>query len=373
MSPKISFNPLSKSSTTNSGEELTFTLSDVNLSYANALRRTIISDIPTVVFKTAPYEQNKCTILTNTTRLNNEILKQRLSCIPIHITDLEIPLKNYLLEVDVENVTDTIMFVTTENFRIKNILKGDYLSEKDTREIFPPSDQTGYFIDFVRLRPRISKDLPGEKIQLTCEFSVATCKEDGMFNVCTTCSYGFTVDDVKMEEELGKKKQEWKDKDVDVEFEAKNWRLLDGMRITKKDSFDFILQTIGVFSNEDLVIKACDILMGKLTGFKTLAETSELEIVSSPTVMENCYDIILKNEDYTIGKMLEFAFYSKYFQELGTVTFCGFKKTHPHDDFSMIRLAYKDIVDKSNIVQNLSVCIDESIRVYEKIKKEFIK
>jgi hypothetical protein len=33
--------------------------------------------------------KNRSTILTNTTRLNNEILKQRLSCIPIHITDLK--------------------------------------------------------------------------------------------------------------------------------------------------------------------------------------------------------------------------------------------------------------------------------------------
>ena len=74
------------------GDTLTFTLSGVNVSLANAIRRTLLSDIPIVVFRTSPYESNKANITINTTRLNNEILKQRLSCIPIHITDLQMPL-----------------------------------------------------------------------------------------------------------------------------------------------------------------------------------------------------------------------------------------------------------------------------------------
>jgi DNA-directed RNA polymerase subunit D len=86
------------------GDILKFTLSGVNVSLANSIRRTILSEIPTVVFKTSPYEENKANILVNTTRFNNEIIKQRLSCIPIHISDHEITLKNYLLEVEMENL-----------------------------------------------------------------------------------------------------------------------------------------------------------------------------------------------------------------------------------------------------------------------------
>ena len=81
------------------GDELKFTLSNVNVSVANSIRRTILSDIPTVVFKTAPYEENKANIIVNTSRLNNEIIKQRLSCIPICVKQIdEFPIKNYLLE-----------------------------------------------------------------------------------------------------------------------------------------------------------------------------------------------------------------------------------------------------------------------------------
>ena len=74
---------------------LRFRLSGVNVSLANGLRRTILSDIETAAFITSPHEQCKMNITSNTTRLNNEILKQRLSCIPIHIQDLEVPLNNY--------------------------------------------------------------------------------------------------------------------------------------------------------------------------------------------------------------------------------------------------------------------------------------
>ena len=42
---------------------------------------------------------------------------------------------------------------------------------------------TGYYIDFVRLRPKISEELHGEKIHLTCEFDIGAANEDGMFNV----------------------------------------------------------------------------------------------------------------------------------------------------------------------------------------------
>lgn len=352
---------------------LKFTLSGVNVSLANAVRRTILSDIPVVVFKTAPYEENKANIIANTSRLNNEILKQRLSCIPIHINDLTMPLNNYLLEVNVENQTDTKMYVTTENFKIKNLTTGDYLKEKDTRAIFPPDDQTGHFIDFVRLRPRISDEMPGEKLHLTCELSISNAKIDGMFNVVSTCSYGYTIDDVKMETELEKKRQHWKDEGMskeELDFESQNWKLLDGLRITKNDSFDFIVQTIGVFTNQELIHKACDILIEKLRLLDTSAETDELVIMPSVNTMTNSFDIILVNEDYTIGKIIEYMFYSKFFEDAKTLTYCGFKKMHPHDDDSIIRVAYKDPVDKATIKQNLKACVEAATNVYKKIRKD---
>ena len=44
-------------------DELTFTISGINVSLANAIRRTILSDIDIVVFRTSPYERNEANIL----------------------------------------------------------------------------------------------------------------------------------------------------------------------------------------------------------------------------------------------------------------------------------------------------------------------
>ena len=80
MDPQVSLLKSNKST-------FTFTVSNCNVSFANALRRIILSEIPTIVIRSTPYERNDVTIHINTTRLNNEILKQRLSCIPIFIRD----------------------------------------------------------------------------------------------------------------------------------------------------------------------------------------------------------------------------------------------------------------------------------------------
>ena len=104
-------------------------MNNINVSLANAIRRIILSEIPTLAFITDTFETNQCKIEVNTSRLHNEIIKQRLSCIPIHVkvnqtgeeTD---PLTGkYILDLDVSNETDNIIYVTTENFKIKNKTK----------------------------------------------------------------------------------------------------------------------------------------------------------------------------------------------------------------------------------------------------------
>lgn len=354
---------------------LKFTLSGVNVSLANALRRTIISNIKTVVFRTIPYEENKCSIIVNTSRLNNEILKQRLSCIPIHITDPSFPIKDYIVEVNVANNTDTIMYVTTGDFKIKNIHTGDYLAEKDVRDIFPRDELTGDFIDFVRLRQKISDEIRGEHLHFISELSIGTPKEDSMFNVASTCSYGYTLDIVAVEDELNKNAQKWKDdgksKD-EIEFLRKDWKLLEAQRITKKDSFDFVIETVGVFSNQDLIKLGCKNLNDNLEKLKTVIETNDIQITPSVSTIKNSFDVLLKDDDYTIGKAVEFAMYTKFFEATKSITYCGYIKPHPHDPDSILRIGYKEeIADTSLVKQNMLECIEELKIVFDTIKKKF--
>lgn len=358
---------------------LTFTLSGVDVCFANAIRRTILSDIPIVVFKTTPYEKNKAVIEANTTRLNNEIIKQRLSCIPICIKDFSIPLNNYILEINEENNTDTVRYITTEDFKIKNISTNEYLEEKDLREIFPPyvppTGKGEYFIDFVRLRPKISNEIPGEKLKLTCAFSIDTAKEDSMFNVCGTCSYGYTPDPIQIQEELNIRIQKWKDEgktQEEIKFESSNWKLLEGLRYVKKNSFDFIIETVGIYENDIIVFKACEILLKKLEHFSELIDKDELSMEISETTIENSYDIILENEDYTLGNVFNYILYKIFYNDLKVLNYCGFKKMHPHDNYSIIRIGFNDPSQGKNSIKTMmKETLKQSSSVFQKIKERF--
>lgn len=355
---------------------MTFTISNIDVSYANALRRTILADIPVVVFKTTPYEENKANIIHNTTRLNNEIIKQRLSCIPICIPNFEeMPLKNYQLEIDVENNTDTLLIVTTKDFKIRNLVTNELLDDGKVRQIFPPfiaPNGQEYYIDFLRLRPKISDEIPGEKIKLTCEFSVSTARDDSMFNVTGTCSYGFTPDKTKMEEQLEIRKQKWKDEgknETEVRFEAANWKLLEGLRYYIQNCFDFVIGTVGIYKNEQIIIMACNILNARLEQLIKIISEDEIKINVSENTMENSYDVILENEDYTIGNILNSELYKIFYSELEQLDYVGFKKLHPHDSDSVLRLALTDKTKGVSTIKTMLTTVSEqAIKTLKGIK-----
>lgn len=357
-------------------DELKFTLSNVNVSIANSLRRVILSDIPIVVFRVSPNDKNKANIIANTCGLNNEIVKHRLSCIPIHIKDVnDFPYKNYMMEVHVENNTDTTIVVTTKDFIIKDKTTGKALPEDKIREIFPANDFTGDFIDFVRLKPKVAEEIHSKVIHITSDFDIGTAKEDGAFNVVSTCSYGNTIDTAAQEAKLQQLKQKWKDegkKEHEIEFEAENWKLLEGKRIFKRDSFDFEIQTIGIYTNAELLVLSCKILLSKLENLTNIIERDEIEIKLSENTLKNSYDIVLDGEDYTIGKVIEYFLLTKFY-ETNMMTFCGFKMMHPHDSYGIIRVAYKEPVEVSTVKGHLKECIEAANDTYQKLRKEFMK
>ena len=145
---------------------LNFTLEQANVSIANALRRTILSDIKMVVLNPKNIQ-----IIKNTTRFNNEIIKQRIGCIPVHIKAFE-GIENLIIELNAENKHDSLVYITTKNFKIKNKLTDTYLTEQAIKKIFPPNKITDSYILIARLRPKISDIIPGEVLHLTSTLDI---------------------------------------------------------------------------------------------------------------------------------------------------------------------------------------------------------
>jgi DNA-directed RNA polymerase subunit L/DNA-directed RNA polymerase alpha subunit len=355
------------------GDIYRFTLSGINVAFANAIRRTILSDIKINVIQTDTHEKNQCNILVNTGRLHNEILKHRLSCIPIHNKELlDFPGK-YSLEFDLTNDTENIMFCTTEHFKLKNKETGK-IDEDLSRKVFPPNAMTASYIDFARLRPAISDSIPGEQLKFTAEFSIGTAKQNSMYNVVSKCAYGNTPDTAKIAEVWEAQENKLKSdglSEQEIEFQKRNYYLLDGQRQFVPDSYDFVLQTVGIYDNRELMQKACAVLQNKFIDMMQAIDSDSLPIFNSETTMDSCYDVLLEDEDYTMGKILEYILYEKYYLGEKTLSFCGFKKFHPHNSDSTIRIAFEKAADKNMARQYLREACVESQELFKRIYQMF--
>ena len=363
---------------------LQFKLSGVNVSIANALRRIILSEIPTVVFRTSPHEQNLVNIEINTSRMNNELIKQRLSCIPIHIVDTDFPLKDYIVEMDVINNTDSIIYATTNDLTITNIKNDKTLTKSDVNKIFPPEPITNDYIEIVRLRPKISDVVNGEHIKFTAELDIGIAKEDSAYNVVSTCSYGASPDKLKINQEwtniMKELKANGKNKE-DIESYKKDWLLLDAKRITEENSFNFKIESVGPFSDMSIVYKASYVMINKLKKFSDNLQSDENMITESNSTIQHCFDIILIDEDHTLGKVLEYILYEKYYisdksqinddENNNMLTYCGFSKPHPHINKSILRIAFVTPKEKQDIITLLVNVSETATNIFNKIADEF--
>lgn len=341
--------------------ELTFTLSGVNVSIANSIRRIILSEIPCVVFRTTPYSENKVFIQTNTTRMNNELIKQRMSCIPIYITDTSTPIEQYKVMLDKQNVGDTILHVTTEDFTIIDTNTDTALPQAMVKNMFPPDSLTGDYIDIVRLRPKLSETIEGEHIVLSASFDIGMAKENGSFNVVSTCSYGNTVNADMVNDHLSKYvdglKMEQLSEDT-IELKKKDWLFLNSEIYSIPDSYDFTIETVGPFENKTIVLKGIHVMMDKINKFKSSVQTEDI-IHTTVTSLDHGFDIQLKGEDYTLGKALEYILFARHYDRHSptsdkSLNFCGFRKPHPHIDESIIRLGFVAPTDKNSVIQVLT-------------------
>tara|TARA_A100001015_G_scaffold280852_1_gene343505 strand:+ start:2462 stop:3589 length:1128 start_codon:yes stop_codon:yes gene_type:complete len=353
---------------------LSFTIENINVSYVNAIRRILHANIPIIVFKTNPYSENKVNIEINKTRLNNELIKQRLSCIPIHIDDIEnFSYEDYEVYLEKKNETNEIIYATTEDFKIKNIKLNKFLNSGDVKKIFPPDSITEDYIDIVRLRPKINENNNFDEIKLSCKLSVSTAEDDGTFNVISIASYGNTLNPVEIKNKWDLKEDELKLKYSNDEIQKikLDWMLIDAKRIFIDNSFDFKLKTIGIYSNIKLMTLASKILIKKLFILVDDLKNDYDLIEEIPDNLDNCFKITILNEDYTIGKIIENYLYKKYFIKEKIISFVSFLKKHPHDNNSIIKISYNYLIKKDEIITHIEEASNYAIAKINEIKNYF--
>ena len=342
--------------------EMRFQMTSANVSLANALRRTILADIPVPVL-----DGTKAVFEHNTTRLNNEILKQRLDCIPPHVSDPAFAVTEHEVRLDLVNDSGATRLVTTEDFQVVQKATGLALPDKERAALFPPDPISGDHILFARLRAKVAAGQDGgERLTFRCPLSISTAAANGCYTCVSLCSYGATPDAAAAD-------AAWKARQEDGTSRA-DWQALGALRYTVPDSFDFVLRSVGALENAVIVQKACAVLVEGLADLKSQVQDSGDSIVRPfEGTVPHCYEVTVPGLGYTRGKALEAALHLEHVP--GHLVYCGFRKPHPHIDESVLRIAFAKPPGEGRgqaaVIALIAETCDRLGAIYSGIAKQF--
>jgi DNA-directed RNA polymerase alpha subunit len=100
-----------------------FTLSPIHVTYANTIRRLILTGVETVAFRsdmTATGSTTDVVVKRNDTPMTNEMLADRIGLLPINITDpLTWKSDKYVFTLTVAGDKDNTVYVRSSDFKVK--------------------------------------------------------------------------------------------------------------------------------------------------------------------------------------------------------------------------------------------------------------
>ena len=322
---------------------LRLTVANCSVSLPNAFRRTILSDIPCVAINVDVDADDAIRFQTNTTRLTNEMIAQRLACIPVHITDVEFPLSEYSFRIKVSNTSENSKTVTSKDIEI--IRNGKTQVDQSERDrIFPPDALTGDFIEIVTLKPSVVKSLPVAALHITGNFRVETARESGSYTVATEadCLPTQELQAAKSAESEGEVMAEGKIVAVPAPVAKERLLRTDAHRHVIERSFTLSVSTVGVFTPREIMAKAAAVLTSSLDNLVKEIEANPGMIKKSLSTIPNSFDMKLTDNSITLGRLLEAVIFDEYSSQRGTITYSGFSKPHPHRNIAVLRFAFPE-------------------------------
>ena len=341
---------------------LSFNIRGVETCVVNSLRRTCLSNIETLVFKGFPHHESSINIIKNTTNFNNEYLKHRISCIPImsnKSNEFDQLKENYKIVVDVKNEKgkQEKRYVTTKDIVLVNKQTNNEVQSEMNGSLFPPDPISGEHILLCVLYPNHNlSDNEIEELNFEAEFEIGCAQENSCWNVVHNCTYEF----LRNEPEISKRANNIEDK-----MEKRDFEILDAQRIYYENEYKMTVESLGIFTNRELMAKSCEYIISKLNliiqytkdnelanvqtkeeyisasndGTKSAEEIEEYQNMYCNIYTEDDFFVFeLKEDDYTIGKLIEVYLYSSYKE---TLSFVGFKKNHPVQPNAHIYIRYK--------------------------------
>ena len=359
---------------------LTFELSGsktygLDKSSVNFIRRSLLTDIPTVAFR---FDQQNLikdiNVIENTGSLHNEMLIQRVSLIPLYINP-ENYKNHYLFELKVkQDNSELFKFVTSEDFNIyplksdikkrvdnyeddlnkseldeildsKNYENYDFknpLSKKNKESIFRPfvfRESKNYCL-ITELKNTNTENL-SQGLNLYGIPSISTGVENANFQSVSQVLYTFLKDE-DLIESLWKERVNVDKIDQDKqESMKKKFILSESERYYHRDinnepyKYEFKIESSHYFNSEQLFIKVIEIIIDKIDylklSFLYLLQEKET-CVSVTKINDIIFHFIINNHGHSIGNLLQSHIVKKCIDDDSLLQLCGYKKMHPLEE-----------------------------------------
>ena len=354
----------------NDGDTLLFDVENVRTSFINALRRTILADVPTVGFQTEEYENSTLRVIKNTSSLHNEFLLHRLSLIPVNIADPDsFNPEHYEFELHVQNDSIKSKNITTKDFKIMNKLTN---TEVDTEVFFPKNSITDDHILITRLKPLLDTD--GEEIHIKGHCVKGTGSDNALFSPVCCAIFTNKINEEKLEQAIQthleeEAKTKGSDLTVDeIKSKTRTFKITRGERYYYTDEndepnrFSFKLESIGVLPPRSILMRAFDILKKRIQNFKLDldrvvqgGDIDRIQLQESDSLME-AYDIYIQDENHTLGYILQDYIYK--FGDPSFIEFVGYMNPHPLQNMIILRIKING-KDKFKLLEEIKTVSDK--------------
>jgi DNA-directed RNA polymerase subunit L len=313
----------------------------LKLSFVNALRRIILSEIPIYILDNIEY-------IENNSSLNDQILGRRLNLLPVinentdNYNDIEI-------ELDVQNNNEE-QYITTvyaSDFKVNNSNKKISDLIKFPKIIFTKLK----FGNKVHLKSKLIKDTALNSGSAYCPVNIMTIL--------------FQKDEKKIKKMLIDIKDP-KKRDDFIKYDSNRIYLKNDKNEPEK--YNVTIETSGVMKLKTILLSSLDVIENKIKLIKSnyINKDNEDIIIKKQESSLGGIDIILKNENDTIGNLL-----SSYLLDSNKVKIASYNIPHPLINEMLIRFTLKNdskIEEYNKVFFNT---IDNILKILNDLKKDF--
>jgi hypothetical protein len=309
-------------SVTKNGYRLEAEIRDAPIAFVNALRRTVMSDVPVVTVANVQ-------ILDNKTKMTHEMLRHRMEMIPINVKPEEAPVvRDTTIELRYLPL-DKARTITTDDFVVVGPRKDVILKDRDL--------DTPLLFMYLE---------PNESVHIRANLAI---ESRGLSHTCVAV-HSYHIDRERAEQNLSDFVDKGGDPRVFKNFYIQRSYSQDP-ETKRPNHFDFTVESIGVLEAPDIVKRAAGILKAKFEEFAGL-----------PILREGKGEYVIKSEEldpFTIGLTAQSLMYNA-----GLADYVGLENPHPLKRDLVLKFTIKSGIQPEAVINR---CKEEALALCENI------